>query len=226
MYCKDCDDCRQAMGNNYPAVWFFGRPENKKVFIVGLNPSMSEFTKGFIRYQGLDEGQYEAHLREYFDRGHYAFFEDLMPIFKNDELAMKMGYSLHPWDRVGYLDIVKCPTRGGWESFKKNRDCFNKVLLNCRKYIDDQFKSYAPRILLLCGGDARKMWFEKSFKRSIKENTLRRIHQFCYYDYVFEHEGKTHYALAFRQLSQYPRYFNEEITFIRSWLVDKLDKII
>jgi uracil-DNA glycosylase len=64
-----------------------------------------------------------------------------------------------PWERVGYLDLVKCPTRIGkrqWTGLKPTQK--ERFVAHCEGYLKEQLKIYRPKILLVYGARVCK-WF-------------------------------------------------------------------
>ena len=83
----------------------------------------------------------------------------------------KLGWMKSPWEKVGYLDIVKCPTRIGRKQWSGlNRIQKNELVSNCENYLIEQLRQIKPKIVLAYGASVCK-WFERKTKYKYKPKT-------------------------------------------------------
>ena len=137
----------------YP-VYSFGNPSGKKLIVIGLNPSTSEYKKGFLPDDFSVENRRFAQLK-YFKRPYYKYFFGKIEDFFKGEIKTKLGYRRNVWEKVGYLDLVKCPTRikkngkkqwSGLDSSQKNG-----IIDNCKDYLLKQLELYKPELIIPYG---------------------------------------------------------------------------
>ncbi|MEN3006791.1 MAG: uracil-DNA glycosylase family protein [Candidatus Methanosuratincola petrocarbonis] len=167
-----CNLCRSKPifnSKNYPPVWFFGEPEDKKVYVVGLNPSLREFESNppYIPKDASGE-EYLKHLRNYFKNEKYKWFFGKLeaffgPVSQEDtqgkEIRLRLGWRESCWEAVGFLDLVKCPFDKGWGKTKQDfgNKTFDDIVLNCLKsHLVKQLEVLNPRILVLYGADVER----------------------------------------------------------------------
>lgn len=168
----NCEKCKKGKLRDvlpYPPVYSFGNPEGKELVIVGQNPSIGEFVNGFLVDEPDVEKRRQSQLT-YFDRRHYLFFNELERFFEG-KVREKMHWVNSPWEKVGYLDIVKCPTRppngqGQWS--KLSQEMQRTIISNCEDYLIEQLSLYEPRIIMAYGADVGR-WFSKHFSVSYQE---------------------------------------------------------
>lgn len=168
-----CEKCKGEVSScdlPYPPVYSFGNPQGKEIIVVGLNPSCREYTDGFL----LDGSHSieERHQRqlEYFERRPYKFFDEIARFFQG-EVKYKLRYDKTPWEKVGYLDLVKCPTRakeknGQWSNISKEDQ--ETLISNCKGYLLSQLKLYKPKIVMTYGAGVGRR-FSKEFKIRYEE---------------------------------------------------------
>lgn len=139
----------------YP-VYSFGNPSGKKIIVIGLNPSTQEYEKGFLPDDFSVEHRRFAQLK-YFKRPYYKFFFGKIEDFFQGKIKIKLGYRRNVWEKVGYLDLVKCPTR----IVKKNEKAEqwsgldygqkNGIIDNCKGYLLKQLELYKPELIIPYG---------------------------------------------------------------------------
>jgi len=110
--CKDQDDIAKFLPNGCLPVCCFGDPIGKKIVVVGINPSKAEYDSGFLAKD--TDRALESQIR-YFDRRKYRYFDEVKRFSDEHLLRAKFGITGDLWEKVGYLDLVKCVT-----SVKKN----------------------------------------------------------------------------------------------------------
>ena len=69
-----------------------------------------------------------------------------------------------PWEKVGYLDLVKCPTKcakGQWSELTRKQQ--RQLVENCEEYLKEQLDIYTPRIIIPYGADVGR-WFKRWLK--------------------------------------------------------------
>ncbi len=105
--CKETDEFLLILP--YPPVYSFGNPQGKEILVVGQNPSCSEYTGHFL-LDGPDIEKRRKSQLAYFEQPRpYRFFDELGRFF-DGEVKNKMQYVNTPWEKVGFVDLVKCPT--------------------------------------------------------------------------------------------------------------------
>jgi len=112
----------------------------------------------------------------YFERRNYLFFNELERFFSGD-VKEEINWINSPWEKVGYLDIVKCPTRpiNGQGQWSKIPQKFQQIIMdNCEEYLVNQIKLYQPKVIIAYGADVGR-WFAKRFNISYEEFEERNI---------------------------------------------------
>jgi len=74
-----------------------------------------------------------------------------------------LGWESNPWEKVGFTDMVKCPTRnskGQWAKLKPSER--RKITENCRKYLTHQLNEISPSIIMTYGADVCR-WFYQGY---------------------------------------------------------------
>jgi hypothetical protein len=105
--CKDQSDLGKYFPDDCLPVCCFGDPVGKKVFVVGINPSEAEYNSGFLEKN--IERAVESQI-EYFNKREYKFFGEIERFFDDHEIRAKLRIVENLWEKVGYLDLVKCVT--------------------------------------------------------------------------------------------------------------------
>ncbi len=157
-----CKKCQSDLGQyrcHFP-VYSFGKPEGKRVLVVGLNPSRNEYLPPdeFLS-SSLDIAERRKSQLKYFDGEHeYKYFDKIVPFFEG-VVKKILGWDKKPWECVGVLDLVKCPTvknnRQWNELSKKEKRLFIK---NCSRYLVKQLQRYQPEVVIAYGADVCR-WF-------------------------------------------------------------------
>jgi len=117
----NCTRCRQnkllSEILSYPPVYSFGDPHGKHIMVVGQNPSIREYTDGFLSDDRSIAVRRRSQLNYFENRKTtYMFFDEIANFFQ-DKVKERMHWVDSPWEKVGYLDLVKCPTKcakGQW----------------------------------------------------------------------------------------------------------------
>jgi hypothetical protein len=94
----------------------------------------------------------------------YDFFHEVERFFAG-EVKDQLKWGRSPWEKVGCLDLVKCPTIPSWTDLKSAQR--HHLIENCKGYLEKQLEQYAPRIIIAYGRDVGK-WFEKKWRVQYK----------------------------------------------------------
>ena len=153
----------------YPPVYSFGNPAEKKIIVVGQNPSSREYITGFLS-KSPDIEERRMFQLSYFDRRNYAFFKKLEKFF-DGQVKEIISWKKSPWEKVGYLDIVKCPTkaadvRGQWSKIPPRVQ--EAIVNNCQDYLKEQLQMYMPLVVIAYGADVGR-WFSQYVQVTYKE---------------------------------------------------------
>jgi uracil-DNA glycosylase len=155
--CKEQDDLAKLLPNDCLPVCCFGDPIGKKIFVVGINPSKAEYDSGFLE---KDIGKALESQLKYFDRREYRYFDELKRFFDEDLIRTKLGITRNLWDKVGYLDLVKCVTIANkteqWNGLKTSEK--KKIVDNCQCFLEQQLNFYQPKLIVAYGKDVG-VWF-------------------------------------------------------------------
>ena len=155
-----CTKCHAELGDylDFTPVFSFGKPEDKQVFLVGLNPSRNEFLKGHLSNDS-DINVRRKTERRYFDNEEvYSYFQKVEPFFKGPA-KKALEWKIKPWERIGVLDLVKCPTvkkNKQWTKLTPNEK--GLFIKNCEGYLLKQLHNYNPKLVIAYGADVCK-WF-------------------------------------------------------------------
>lgn len=151
-----------------PPVYSFGDPAGKQIAVVGQNPSQAEYVSGYLSKSSDIELRRQSQLT-YFDRRHYPFFAELEKFFQG-RVKELLGWASSPWDKVGYLDLVKCSTTakngGQWSKIPQRKQ--ESLVRNCQVYLIAQLELYAPDIVIPYGADVGR-WFSRQFNVPYEE---------------------------------------------------------
>lgn len=156
----NCTKCKQTNLHKilpYPPVYSFGDPYGKEIIIVGQNPSSREYVNGYLSASPNIEERRKSQLT-YFKRRKYPYFDEIER-FLGGKVRNKIGWVDSPWEKVGYLDLVKCPTTplidsGQWSRISTRQQ---KMLIeNCEGFLKEQLNLYKPKIILTYGADVGK----------------------------------------------------------------------
>lgn len=165
--CRECKD-QSNLGKHFPndclPVCCFGDPLGKEAFVVGINPSRAEYDSGYLE---KDMAKALESQMTYFDRREYRFFDEIARFFDDDVITAKLGIVKDLWERVGYLDLVKCVTTGNKEQWNGLKTSVKKETIeNCQDFLERQLDLYQPRLIIAYGKDVG-IWF--GMKDSDKE---------------------------------------------------------
>ena len=155
--CKEQSDLAKLLPNDCLPVCCFGDPIGKKIFVVGINPSKAEYDSRFLE-KDISKAL-ESQLR-YFDRRMFRFFNEVIRFFDEDLIRTKLEITRSLWEKVGYLDLVKCVTTANkneqWSGLITSEK--RKIINNCQNYLARQLALYRPRLIVAYGKDVG-VWF-------------------------------------------------------------------
>ena len=160
--CRYCWNDRRTghlMAEGAYPIYSFGNPVGKRVIVIGLNPSLGEYTEGHLtRSEGWRRRRKEQ--LGYFARGRYkAYFRHLEDYFEGvgDLLGERV------WEKIGYLDLVKCPiSKDGSTRWSMLEEQESEALIgSCEIFLKAQLKIYRPRLVIAHGRDVAK-WLERN----------------------------------------------------------------
>jgi len=169
-----CKICHQTDLNEvilHHPVYSFGDPSGKKILVVGINPSTREFKDDYL---SDSEDPSERHLSQltYFQRDYYDFFKKIEEFFGGN-VQDRIGWSDSPWEKIGFVDLVKCSTRtdkGQWGGLKGSQK--RRLIHNCQSHLIHQLEELKPKIIIPYGADVCK-WFSKRHNVSYTPFTSR-----------------------------------------------------
>jgi len=169
-----CRICHQTDLNEvilHHPVYSFGDPSGKEILVVGINPSTREFNDGYL---SGSEDPSERHLSQmtYFQRDYYDFFKKIEEFFGKN-VQDRIGWTESPWEKVGFIDLVKCSTRsdkGQWGGLKGSQR--RRLIQNCQSHLINQLEELKPKIIISYGADVCK-WFSKRHNVSYTPFTSR-----------------------------------------------------
>lgn len=167
--CKREPALRAVMTPHYP-VWSFGDPAGKEIIAVGQNPLDSEYESLALSSSRSIASRRNSQLH-YFDDGKEVcgFFKEIERFFAY-KATERMGSDKSPWEKVGFIDLVKCPTKCTWSKIRKAQQ--RQLIENCEEYLNEQLRSYKPRIIVAYGADVGR-WFAKRLRIKYREFTSR-----------------------------------------------------
>jgi len=155
--CRKSSALRKYFPNDCPPVCCFGDPIDKKTFVVGINPLKAEYDSGYL--ESNIEKALESQIK-YFERREYKFFNEIARFFDNPEIKAKLRFTNSIWEKVGYLDLVKCVTAASkdeqWNGLKISAK--KKTIENCQGFLERQLGLYQPKLIVAYGKDVG-MWF-------------------------------------------------------------------
>lgn len=154
-----CRKCKQEHALSkileYYPVYSFGNPSGKEIMVVGQNPSTTEYKEKFLSNDRSIARRRRSQLT-YFERRSYAFFDEIGKFFEG-EVKKRLNWTDSPWEKVGYIDLVKCATRcskGQWSKIGAARQ--RLLIKNCEHYLKEQLGFYKPKIILAYGARVSK----------------------------------------------------------------------
>jgi uracil-DNA glycosylase len=141
----------------YYPVYSFGDPRNRPLLVVGLNPSTREYEDNYLSNDENPAKRHESQLN-YFNREYYGFFKTLEKFFRG-RAREALRWMDSPWEKVGFIDLTKCPTRtptGQWSTLKPSQK--RRIIDNCEGFLVKQIEYLEPRLVMSYGADACR-WF-------------------------------------------------------------------
>lgn len=171
-----CKICHQTDLNevifHYP-VYSFGNPSGKEILVVGINPSTREFEDDYLSESNDPLERHKSQLT-YFQRDYYNFFKKIEAFF-NGQVQEKIGWFQSPWEKVGFVDLVKCPSRRGktqWGGLKSKQK--GMLIQNCQNHLINQLEQLKPKIIIPYGADVCK-WFSNRYNVPYKPFTSQTL---------------------------------------------------
>ena len=157
--CKICNqtDLKDAIFHH--PVYSFGDPSGKEILVVGINPSTKEFEDKYLSDIGDLSERHQSQMA-YFQQHYYDFFKKIEEFF-GGKVKGKIGWVDSPWEKIGFIDLVKCSTRtakGQWGGLKGSQK--RRLIKNCQKHLISQLEELKPKIIIPYGADVCK-WFSK-----------------------------------------------------------------
>ena len=156
---------------HYP-IYSFGNPHGKELLVVGLNPSTREYEDNYVSSSPDPEKRHDSQMN-YFQQGYYGFFTKLEKFFQG-EAKTALKWVNTPWEKVGFTDLVKCPTRnekGQWTQLKTRQK--RRIIKNCQQYLDEQIDIIKPKAILAYGADSCR-WFHAGYTQDDAFTTLKK----------------------------------------------------
>jgi len=156
---------------HYP-IYSFGDPHGKKLLVVGLNPSTREYEDNYVSSSPDPEKRHDSQIK-YFQQDTYGFFTKLEKFFQG-EAKTALKWVNTPWEKVGFTDLAKCPTRnekGQWTQLKTSQK--RLIINNCQQYLVEQIDQIKPKAILAYGADACK-WFYPGYKQDDAFTTMKK----------------------------------------------------
>jgi len=166
--CKE-NDLKEVV--KYYPIYSFGNPYGKELLIVGLNPSTREYEDNYVSSSKNPEKRHNNQMN-YFQQGYYGFFTKLEKFF-HGEAKTALNWVKTPWEKVGFTDLTKCPTRnekGQWTQLKTNQK--RRIIANCQQYLIEQIDIIKPRAILAYGADVCK-WFYPGYTQDDAFTTMK-----------------------------------------------------
>lgn len=180
---------------------FFGDPidegKAKNVFVVGINPSSAEYEGRCPHLKKSPEKALKSQLG-YFKKffiERYKFFKEIERFFEDKEITTKLRIEDNNiWNKVGYLDLVKCVTKSNktkqWNGLRSSVK--KQIKKNCQNYLERQLRLYQPKLIIAYGRDVGE-WFGVQDFYNESYNLIsnpRRLGIECRVIYVPQRQGK------------------------------------
>ncbi len=162
----NCGKCHQKHPTmkKYPPVFSFGALEQKPIWVVGINPAEAEYdgSNGSAPYLSRStdiEERRQSQLR-YFDNKPYDFFQQIEKFFGGEVRDKVVDWKAKPWEKVGFVDLVKCVTKDGWSKLKPQDQ--RTLVDNCKPHLEHQLFEYRPwpKLIVAYGKPVRE-WFSR-----------------------------------------------------------------
>jgi uracil-DNA glycosylase len=169
--CTKCkhNESLESVRRHFP-VYSFGDPLRKNIVVVGQNPSDKEYENGNLSSSHSIVERRKSQLTYFKRETIHPYFPNKIGKFFEGQVQKRLNWIDLPWEKVGYLDLVKCPTRvrkgntnvGQWSKVDHERQ--RKLIKNCEGHLRKQVRFYKPKIILAYGKDVGK-WFGKNYLR-------------------------------------------------------------
>jgi len=161
-HCKQCKvgTLENFVPKQYPPVYSFGDPKQKSIIVVSINPSSKEYEDRYLSSSPEMNERIKSQMC-YFHGAYYNRFFGNIEKFFYDEVKEMLQWIRNPWEKVGFLDLVKCVTKsekGQWS--KLDEECRMRIIKNCEGYLKEQISFYRPKIIIVYGKDVCK-WFAR-----------------------------------------------------------------
>jgi len=168
--CKQCKFgvLEKFVPKQYPPVYSFGDPKQKSIIVVSINPSSKEYEDRYLSSSPEINERIKSQMY-YFHYAYYKRFFWNIEKFFYGEVKETLQWTRNPWEKVGFLDLVKCVTKseeGQWGTLKEW--CKNKIIRNCEGYLKKQISFYRPKIIIAYGKDVCK-WFARQSRINYKQ---------------------------------------------------------
>ncbi len=148
-YCYQIDP---SIAKYYP-VYSFGDLEGKPIWVVGITPAHAEYDgkNGGAPYlsRSIDIEKRRRSQLSYFDNKPYDFFLDIEKFFGGAVRDMVVEWKAKPWEKVGFVDLVKCVSKR-----------YIELICNCESYLKEQLVIYRPKLVVTYGKPVRE-WFSR-----------------------------------------------------------------
>lgn len=157
---------------HYP-VYSFGGLKGKEILVVGINPSTREYEDKYLSESNNPLERHQSQLT-YFQRNYYNFFNKIEAFFEG-QVQERIGWIHSPWEKVGFVDLVKCPSRSGktqWGGLRTKQK--RELILNCQNHLVNQLDQLQPKIIVPYGADVCK-WFSRQYNITFKPFTSQTI---------------------------------------------------
>ncbi len=161
--CRHCYQIDPRIEKYYP-VYSFGDLEGKPIWVVAINPSHAEYDgkNGGAPYlsRSIDIEKRSRNQVDYFCSGHYNsfFFRQVERLFDEEVQRIVVAWEKKPWEKVGFVDLVKCVTKDGWSKLKPEDQ--QTLVGNCESYLKEQLVIYRPKLVVTYGKPVRE-WFSR-----------------------------------------------------------------
>lgn len=173
--CRDCYQIDPSIAKYYP-VYSFGDLEGKPIWVVGINPSHVEYDgkKGGVSYlsRSMDIEKRRRSQLSYFDNKPYDFFLDIEKFFGGEVRGIVVEWKTKPWEKVGFVDLVKCAMKDGWSKLK--REDQQTLVGSCESYLKEQLVKCRPQLVVTYGKPVRE-WFYRFSGQCRKEYEYARV---------------------------------------------------
>ncbi len=159
--CSDCYQIDPSIAKYYP-VYSFGDLEGKPIWVVGINPAHAEYDgkNGGVPYlsRSMDIKQRRCSQLSYFNSKPYDFFRNIEQFFGGEVSDKVVEWKTKPWEKVGFVDLVKCVTKDGWSQLKPDEQ--QALVGSCESYVENQLMHCRHWLkLIIAYGKPVREWF-------------------------------------------------------------------